>query len=80
MDAWLNANADGLAFMFWMAVLGLAALIVWAAIEAYLSRGMRRRRSRAEAYRRYCEAVDAEVRERSRCILNACWRGPEARP
>lgn len=65
--------------MLVMAVLGLAAILLAIAVEAFKSRGMRARRRLREAYARYCESIDAEARHRARCVLSACWKGPEAR-
>lgn len=73
---WLDAQADGIAFM--LAVLsGMAAMLLFAgAIEWWKGRGMRRRRRQREAYARYVAAVDAQART----LSASCWQGPEARP
>lgn len=57
MIEWLDANADGIAFMLWACIAGLLVLGVAWAIELYQSREMRRRRKRAAAYRRYVASL-----------------------
>ena len=55
---WLDTNADGIAFAFWMAVLGLAWFLIACAVEWRQVRAMRRRAARREALNRYCAAID----------------------
>lgn len=57
MDAFLDANADGLALALCIFA-GLAMFFFFAmAVEWLLSRPMRVRRRRREAYRRYCDLI-----------------------
>jgi hypothetical protein len=63
---WLDAQADGIALMLVMGVIGIAALLVAGCIEVWRARGMRRRLRQREALRRYCDT-----------IIGACWKGPE---
>lgn len=65
MNAWLDANADGLALMFWACIAGLVILTLAALVEYCMAYGMRRRAAQREAYRRYCES-----------IIDRCWSGP----
>ena len=55
---WLDLNADGIAFAFWMGVLGLAGFLVACAIEWGRVIAMRRRARRRQALNRYCAAID----------------------
>jgi len=53
MNAWLDANAAGLAMLFWASVGGLGFVLVAAAIEWVLSAPMRRRAARRRMIQRY---------------------------
>lgn len=59
--------------VFVMACLGLAVLIVAGIVEAYLARGMRRRRRAREAYHRYVDLCDREARVTAERIAAACF-------
>ena len=62
MNDWLNTNADGLAFAFWMGCLALACLGVAKLIEEVgRVRDMRRRARHWQAIRRYVESIGADA-------------------
>lgn len=57
MNAWLDANADGIALMLYVLV-GLAAFFALAGIGEFIAAAaMRRRQRQREALRRYAESI-----------------------
>jgi hypothetical protein len=54
-------DADGLALMLIVGVIGLALLLVAIVIEAIKVRAMRRQQRRREAYSHYCDLVDQQA-------------------
>lgn len=55
--SWLDAQADGIAFMLCVFLMLLVGLLIALAYEAMQSAGMRRRARQREAYRRYVQSI-----------------------
>ena len=62
----MNIDADGLAFMLWVAVAGLVFIFAALVIELAEIRAMRRRERRRAMLSRYCDSIIADS-----------WRGPQ---
>lgn len=63
MDSMARAvqDADGLALLVVVGLIGLACLLVAIAVEWFRSREFRRLRRRRAALNRYCAAIDAHT-------------------
>lgn len=58
---WLDAQANGIALALWVLCGLLCALLLALGIEAYLARGMRKRRREREALIHYCNTIEAQL-------------------
>lgn len=54
-------DADGIALIMAVGLIGLAGLLVAIVIEWWMARGLRRQRRRREALNRYCASIDAHT-------------------